>query len=403
MTRTFAKYTDERGLTLLEMLLVVAILSAVAWTSLAVVGNNSDQVRFDDTRNRLQAIRRAIIGDTSRTLNGGPEVTGYVADMGNLPAKLQALVSRQYCEGQPEVAASADCTSVWVEQPAYGYNSTYGLWAGWNGPYLRATELTGYPRVLDGWGNDNSTSNDFGWSYEIYSDGDQVHLLVQSLGRDGKSDTEHSPDDSYESDYPPAAAPPLPSQRLISDGEHRVKITESGGSVFGDGDSTGVLMVDFGSPPPCWHCNGDPAIFNRKDCEDGNHTWEPVPDAMTEGNCTGKWQPKEYLCMGLVSRSNGTVAAPITSSNGTLTWDGSHQEALFIFEDLVGPPYDEDTYLYLGQAAYGIFEYDNDANQCKCPDNPFPADAPKWEVFTCVPGRVIHPFERKKVSKSKSE
>lgn len=44
---------DQSGFTLLELLLVVTLLSTTAFMTLSAVENNSDQIRFEDTRNRL--------------------------------------------------------------------------------------------------------------------------------------------------------------------------------------------------------------------------------------------------------------------------------------------------------------------------------------------------------------
>ena len=303
--------------------MVVTILSAVAWMSLGAVNGNMDQVRFEDTRNRLQTIRRAIIGDTSRTLNGQPELRGYVADMGRLPVDLNELIAQG-------------------AQPDYSYNPIYGLWAGWNGPYLAAAELVGSPRFQDGWGNNDGTN--FGWIYSIYTDSGKDHLRVQSLGKNGIA----GGTDVYDLDYPPASTP------LISDSEYRVKITESGGAGQGGADVVGGLRVDFGSP-----------------------------DSL----------PSVELCMVLAFRSGGTIAT-ITSPDVALTWDGTPKEVTFTFEDSTGPTYDEDTYLYQGQVAYGIFEYDSGTGTCDT-TKPFPTGATTWKIFTYVPGAVIPPFERK--------
>jgi len=338
--KAFPHIGNERGLTLLELLMVVTILSAVAWMSLGLVNNNTDQVRFEDTRNRLQAIRRAIIGDTSRTLNGRPEVRGYVADMGRLPDNLNALIAREYCRNDPAKTTSTGCTD-WVSQPAYSYNADYGLWSGWNGPYLAASELVGYPRFQDGWGNSNDNSSNFGWSYATDSP-NAGDLTIQSLGRDGVAAVTS---DAYEADYPPTGQP------IIRANEYRVLLTDSGTAAQGDG--TGGLRVDFGSPA-------------------GPGTVE--------------------LCMALAFSSGGTIAT-MTSSSVTITWNGTEKVVEFVFEDATGPAYDEDTYLYLGQAAYGIFEYVSGTGACDT-TKPFPTGASPWKTFTVVPGAVIQPFER---------
>lgn len=317
---------NERGFTLLELLMVVAIMSAVAWMSLGLVNNNTDQVRFEDTRNRLQAIRRGIIGDISRTLNGRPEIRGYVADMGELPDDLNALIAREYCRNDPAKPTSTGCTD-WVSQPAYSYNATYGLWSGWNGPYLPAAELVGYARFQDGWGNNDGTSN-FGWNFPpVSSTGD---LTVQSRGRDGEPEGSGE----YEADYPPD------NQPIIRGGEYRVLVTDSGGN--------GGLRVDFGSPP------------------DSN--------------------PDKTLCMALVFSVNGTITK-IESSGVLIDWNGNQKIEQF--------PFAAGTYLPLGQAAYGVFEYLSGSPGTCDITSPFPAGSAKWTPFTVVPGTVIQPFERK--------
>jgi hypothetical protein len=81
-------------MTLLELLLVVLILSSVAWMSLAVVSNDADQVRYEDTRNRLNAIRKAIIGSSSPAAWENGILGGFVVDNGRLPGNIDALVAR---------------------------------------------------------------------------------------------------------------------------------------------------------------------------------------------------------------------------------------------------------------------------------------------------------------------
>ena len=84
--------SDQQGLTLLELLLVVTILSAMAYTTLAVVDNDSNQVRFEDTRNRLEMIRAAVLGSRHPTAWHDGYQGGYVTDNGILPINIAALV-----------------------------------------------------------------------------------------------------------------------------------------------------------------------------------------------------------------------------------------------------------------------------------------------------------------------
>lgn len=82
---------NQSGLTLIELLLVVVILSTVAFMTLSVVENGTDQVRFEDSGNRLNVIRKAIVGDTSPVFNGQRLLSGYVANNGLLPLNIAGL------------------------------------------------------------------------------------------------------------------------------------------------------------------------------------------------------------------------------------------------------------------------------------------------------------------------
>lgn len=438
------------GFTLLELLLVVTVLSAVAWMSLGVVSNNADQVRFEDTRNRLQAIRRAIIGDTSRTVNGGPEVRGYVADMGRLPPHLQALVVQEYCNNHPEITTNADdeCTKAggtWASQPGYEQDATTGIWSGWNGPYL-SPGFGSTGRYLDGWGRVDTSSHNFGWVFaqDSPNEGD---LTIRSRGRDGVA----GGGVPYDADYPSVTAAPL-----IEESEYRFKITESEKASPVDG--IGGLRVDFGAAASCWvtegcskpsfndkttcvdnsgiwmgHCsnssdetetacmsNGatwtwgglcsNPSYTTLTACESNGETWRsyeqtwakprPRADITNSDDCknetktsatTGVWQPSKKLCMAMFVIKDGRPVQLVSRGFVEVQWDGTQKNAEFIFEDTTSATLLEDTYLYQGQMSWGIFEYDSSCQITK----PFPAGSARWKNFTYVPGTTLQPFERK--------
>lgn len=435
----------QGGFTLLELLLAVTILAAVAWMSLGVVNNNNEQVRFEDTRNRLAAIRRAIIGDTSRTVNGQPEVRGYVADMGELPPNLQALVSQNYCQGLPTQTTSATCTAkggTWITQPGYVADDSYnpgevphtGLRYGWNGPYLPIEALTminGH-RFLDGWGNDDGGRN-FGWNYQFVNEAGQVHLQVQSLGMDGLVDAIPENTPLYEKDYPPSPArdnltEPLESPPpLIRENEYLVQITDA--KDVAQGDAVGGLKVDFGAPASCWtggECSESAAEHKRSACSAAAWTWKsgtcsnpayetelecaqndagwtrsvPKPQINSEIDCHnsthGHWRPSHTLGFIITRVHNGNLER-LVSDPVEVTWDGSEKVPEFIFEgvqEVSGVKlYDVDTYLYQGRMAWGVFECSGIPLVCNT-NKPFPAGSPPWKIFTYVPGTTLVPFER---------
>jgi type II secretory pathway pseudopilin PulG len=189
-------------MTLLEMLLVVFILSTIALSTVSFVNNADEQFRYDDTRNRLEKIKTAVIGYPEQTLNRSPAVYGFVADIGRLPGNLQELVEQGTL-------------------PGWQYDAASGLWAGWRGPYLSVLpEHTSAVRAFrDGWGNLGSAPN-YGWASFTATDIDGATndladiLLVQSFGSDGTVGGA-----AYAADYPPTG-----SERLIERFDHQLNL-----------------------------------------------------------------------------------------------------------------------------------------------------------------------------------
>ena len=107
----------DAGFTLLELLLVVAILSALALGTISLIDETDEQLRFDDSKTRLKQIREAIIGDLSSHIASPPSVSGFVADIGRLPNNVSELLNQG-------------------NLPSWSYDQTSGIWAGWRGPYI---------------------------------------------------------------------------------------------------------------------------------------------------------------------------------------------------------------------------------------------------------------------------
>lgn len=181
------------GFTLVELLLVILVLSSLALGASFLVDGFGNQTRFDDTKTRLQQIRQAIIGDTSRTLNGQPELRGFVADMGRLPVSLEELVNGEGLEpwGLSSVQAG-DLSAVTIE-----------LYGGWRGPYLETfpESDTGRRVFRDGWGNADisGVETNFGWDFVA---SDLSGVAVISYGSDGDPDLSGGSAEVYAKDYP---------------------------------------------------------------------------------------------------------------------------------------------------------------------------------------------------------
>jgi len=184
----------QHGFTLLELLVVVSLLGLLSLTAVAIFDNAGDQDRFEATRSRLASIRTAIIGDTSRTLNGEPMLSGYVADMGRLPSNIAELLVQ--VDGVLGVSQSAwaeyDIDDVSVGVSVVGL--TGKLYAGWRGPYLFGTPEASGTAFRDGWGTEASPTlvENYDWNViladatgTVVSTGvSATTIAVQSYGTD---------------------------------------------------------------------------------------------------------------------------------------------------------------------------------------------------------------------------
>ncbi len=211
---SFRPPPSKEGFSLLELLLVVAILSSVAFVVTSTVTNDVSQVRYEDTRNRLTAIRRAIVGSSNPELWAKGLQSGYVVDNGRLPENIDALVtiptnSSDHVEVSfhpfgifsPYFSPYSDSDStdeISVDDEAGNFlpNGEHQLMKGHRGAYLYGAINSSY---RDGWGtkryaDDEEDAANHGWN--VYEDGDE--LIVESFGMDGESGP--GTGDPYEAD-----------------------------------------------------------------------------------------------------------------------------------------------------------------------------------------------------------
>jgi len=83
----------QSGLTLLELLLVVVLISAVAFVSLAQVRDEAAAARAQDNQARLEALRAAVLGGSGLAPAPAAGLTGYAVDNGALPETIAALTA----------------------------------------------------------------------------------------------------------------------------------------------------------------------------------------------------------------------------------------------------------------------------------------------------------------------
>lgn len=133
----------QAGFTLLELVLVLAILGVLTMLATRQISQVQDQQRFDASQRVLETIREAIWGSPDdRTPDGSRIYAGFAADMGRLPDFEH--------HGIEELWTNTTGMSVFALRPG-DVDSEVQVPGGWRGPYVRlpwsATNL------LDGWGN----------------------------------------------------------------------------------------------------------------------------------------------------------------------------------------------------------------------------------------------------------
>lgn len=135
----------RRGLTLLELTIVLAILGILTLVAVLMTDGVVDQGRYDVTVRTLDNVRSAILGPVGQA--DGPS---FVADVGRLPQVVPANPTD--LSSEPAVA------ELWEQRtirtygpPAEGFQDPdIRLFSGWRGPYLRIA--TGNSLLRDGWG-----------------------------------------------------------------------------------------------------------------------------------------------------------------------------------------------------------------------------------------------------------
>jgi prepilin-type N-terminal cleavage/methylation domain-containing protein len=180
------------GFTLLELVVVVAVMGLISSMAMDVYSDNTNQKRFELTKQRVNELKYAIVGNTSHTINNIPITNSFVADIGKLPENINALLFNDYCS-KINYFSQVSCEG----------NS--GIWKvlsnDWNGPYLRNryTSAEGSLVFKDAWGSDfiirlNDTNSD--------SKNDEAVIFSKGLDLSENSASSYSSSNQYERDYP---------------------------------------------------------------------------------------------------------------------------------------------------------------------------------------------------------
>jgi prepilin-type N-terminal cleavage/methylation domain-containing protein len=133
------------GLTLVELLVVLAILAVMTTVAMTLTDSVVDQGRYDATRRTIESVENAILGPANQTdADGSRLISGFVADVGRLPVAVGSDPRTQLQELW--LPGTLKPYQAWI--PAE--DADVKLLAGWRGPYLQLPPAT--PDLRDAWG-----------------------------------------------------------------------------------------------------------------------------------------------------------------------------------------------------------------------------------------------------------
>ena len=124
---------NQKGFTMIEVLMVVLIITIMAVVSITVLPDTINESRFNKTLEKLNQIRNAMIGNPEIREGTTRTSFGYLGDVGAIPTTISNLLTLPGGVTAYSVSASA----------------RYGI--GWNGPYLTGVN-TASSFTTDGWG-----------------------------------------------------------------------------------------------------------------------------------------------------------------------------------------------------------------------------------------------------------
>lgn len=182
------------GFTLLELVVVVAVMGLISSMAMDVYTDNSNQKRFEATKERLAEIKFAIIGDPMMRVGSQAITEGsFFKDMERLPTNIKELVEYSVHNAHCVDSSNTSASTYTTESTCLAV--TGHKWVHWQGPYLNSQSVGGHLVFQDAWGNNGGV--DFGW--EVTSSTNS--FKVQSIGLDRIQGTV-GPLNQYEKDYP---------------------------------------------------------------------------------------------------------------------------------------------------------------------------------------------------------
>jgi len=166
----------SRGLTLLELIVVLVILAALGTVMITQTTSLTGEARYQQTVRTLEQLQDAVIG---RQPVGGEDPTGigpgFVSDMGRLPEAVADGTAFTLAElWDRNLFTDADLFAV---RNLTGLDNDLQLASGWRGPYVRLP--VGASTLRDGWGGEYDLEDDAGVDVDAAGD------PIGSVGSDG--------------------------------------------------------------------------------------------------------------------------------------------------------------------------------------------------------------------------
>lgn len=328
-------HIKAKGFSLVELTVVLLLITLIASIAVRETSELSFQTRYEQTKERLEMIRQAILGNPRQIINGQQALSGFVADMGRLPANLRELIQRSGdCDNDAGDISQAACeakggawtASAWNSNAVSQTDPASGLRYGWNGPYL---SISGNPAdsdaLTDGWGRMaqgycselsyttesscisaagvwTAAGNDFNFGWYVASASNE--LFIQSYGKNhvfGGSEV-------YDQDYPPFASQSAVKSRdwmVDVSGGVSVNFKKTNGTLPSDSycsDPAKFTKSDCSSTGGSWHggCN-KAGYYNKDSCQSATSEWSPCSDgaSTTKSACeaAGKeWYGEGFGC-----------------------------------------------------------------------------------------------------------
>ncbi len=160
--QTFSSFkTTQSGFTLLELVLVMFIIALVASTPLLFIDEQDQQLRYEETKQKLDQIRKALYREMSYT--GSPVLSGFIVNNGHLPstdADLNQLIEipsnwQTFGSIQPEFKINSALDAEAIDNPGFR------LIKGHLGNYIPQL-IDSAGEVKDAWGEDFSITSSGG-------------------------------------------------------------------------------------------------------------------------------------------------------------------------------------------------------------------------------------------------